>query len=290
MKKHLIAITSGLLLWAATAGQSEAAELRWVGCPESKRGVMDVLAAAYEKETGTKITLKALDVRQGILAVASGDADLGGSGRHKLPDDDRSVRLIPVAWDALVAVVNPANPVKSISLANLRAVLNGTITNWRELGGADAKIEVVVRKDPTSAVGLLGRELLFYSASHSFPDGATEVDSSDSLEERVAAQRYAIGLAATSAGKPNGVSMLNIEGASPTYRNVASGDYPLARPLYLILSKGASEQVRAFAKFATKPIGQKSLKQAGTVNIEDGGGLWTRYRHAMKQLRKQGNF
>ncbi len=290
MRKHLIAIAAGLLLWSAAPTQGEAAELRWVGCVESKRGFMDVLAAAYEEETGSKITLKALDVRQGILAVASGSADMGGSGRHKLPEDDRSVRLIPVAWDALVAVVHPTNPVKHISLENLRAVFNGTITNWRELGGADARIEVVVRQDPTSGVGVLGRELLFHNSSHSFPSGATQAKSSGSLEKRVATQRYAIALSATSAGKPSGVSMLSIDGTGPTYRNVASGNYPLARPLYLVVPKDASDQVKAFAKFAITSGGQESLKRAGTVNIAEGANLWKRYREAMSQLRKQGNF
>ncbi len=290
MKKHLIAIAAGLLLSAAATSRSEAAELRWVGCVESKRGFMDILAAAYEVATGSRITLKALDVRQGIRAVASGNADMGGSGRHKLPDDNRSVRLVPVGWDALVAITHPTNPVTSISLDDLRAVFNGTITNWREIGGADARIEVVVRQDPTSGVGLLGRELLLHNARHSFPAGATQMKSSGSLENRVAARRYAIALAATSAGKPGGVSMLSIDGKEPTYRNVASGRYPLARPLYLVVPKSASDQVRAFAKFATRSAGQDSLKRAGTVNIADGSGLWKRYHQAMSQLRKQGNF
>lgn len=290
MKKHLIAIAAGLLLWAAATSQSEAAELRWVGCAESKRGFMDTLAAAYEEETGSEIRLEALDVKQGILAIASGGADMGGSGRHKLPDDDRSVRLIPVAWDALVAVVHTTNPVKNISLNDLRAVFNGTVTNWRELGGADARIEVVVRQDPTSAVGLLGRELLFHNSHHGFPAGATQVESSGRLEKRVAEKHYAIALSATSAGKPGGVSMLSLDDTEPTYQNVAAGKYPLARPLYLIVPKSASDQVKAFAKFATKPAGQESLKRAGTINIADGAGLWTRYRQAMTQLRKKSDF
>lgn len=288
MKKYSIAIATGLLIWAAAMSQSEAAELRWVGCAESKRGFMDVLAAAYHEETGTKITLESLDVRQAILAVASGGADMGGSGRRKLHDDNRNVRLISVGWDALVAVVHPTNPVKNISLNDLRAVFNGTITNWRELGGADAKIEVVVRQDPTAAVDLLGRELLFQNSNHSFPASATKVESSGRLEARVAEQRYAIALAATSAGKPKGVSVLDLDGTRATYGNVASGNYPLARPLYLIVPKSASDQVKAFAKFATTAVGQGSLQRAGTVNTEDGGGLWKRYRQVMSQLRKSG--
>ena len=68
---------------------------------------------------------------------------------------------VPVAWDALAVIVNKTNPVQNISLDDLRRVYRGEIRNWSQLGGADAPVELLVRKGKISGVGRTTRKLLF---------------------------------------------------------------------------------------------------------------------------------
>jgi ABC-type phosphate transport system substrate-binding protein len=42
-----------------------------------------------------------------------------------------------IAWDAIVLIVNPSNPVNELALNEIRGIYNGTITRWSEVGGAD---------------------------------------------------------------------------------------------------------------------------------------------------------
>ena len=107
MKKTAAAALAPLIL-AAGLQIAEAAELRWVGCSISSNGFMETLATTYERKTGTTIVIDELGATRGIRDVAAGRADLGGSSRHKImADEERSARLIPVGWDALVVIVQP---------------------------------------------------------------------------------------------------------------------------------------------------------------------------------------
>lgn len=284
-----IAIALAALAMAPAMAMAETVELKWVGCRVSQQGFMESLAAAYASETGTTIVLEDGGATRGIRDVAAGVADLGGSSRHKvLHDDERNVKLIPIAWDALVAITHPDNPVKNITLEQLRAVFQGQINNWRDLGGPNAPIELVVRTETTSGVGLLARELLFQDAGHSFPESAKGLESTDALEARVEKNRRSIGFTGISSGRTRKVNILELDGQAATYENVAAGKYTLVRPLYLVVPRSPREEVTQFIRFATGPQGQAILKDAGTVNVKDGAKLWLPFRKALKAARKKG--
>ncbi|NOZ68853.1 MAG: hypothetical protein GXP46_06340 [Deferribacteres bacterium] len=109
-----------------------AAELTWTGCGITKKAFMAEIARLYEEKTGIKIRLSGGGATRGIRWVAAGLSDMGGSCRHRLIDSNGTVykeesntELIPVAWDALVVIVNRDNPVSNISLENLKKVYDG---------------------------------------------------------------------------------------------------------------------------------------------------------------------
>jgi len=287
--KRGIRITLAAAVLALALPTAEAAELKWVGCGISKLGFMEGLAAAYEAQTGNTIVIEGGGATRGIRDVAAGTADMGGSCRHKiLHDAERNVKLIPVGWDALVAITHPSNPVKSISLADLKAVFDGRIKNWRELGGPDAAIEVVVRKARTSGVGLMVRELLFQDANHRFPKGATRVTTTAPLEEHVERNRHAVGFTGISSARKRNVKILELDGQAPTYQNISAGKYALVRPLYLVVPRNPGAELADFIRFATGREGQTVIKQQGTVNVKDGARLWPQFRKALKAAEKKG--
>ena len=69
---------------------------------------------------------------------------------------------VVVAIDAIVPVVNPANPVAALTTAQLRDIYAGKITNWKEIGGQDGKI-VVISRDTSSGTFECWQELIMIS-------------------------------------------------------------------------------------------------------------------------------
>lgn len=284
-------LLAGALTLALAAQPAEAAKLKWVGCGISKKGFMAAMAKAYQAETGVEIVVEGGGATRGIRDTASGASDMGGSCRHKLLlDEERNARMIPIGWDAIVAITHPDNPVQQIALDDLKAIFEGRITNWRDLGGPSAPIELVVRKGKTSGVGLLVRELLFFDPQRDFPAGATRLKSSGPVEKHVEANPYAIAFTGISSGRKRDVNFLGIDGVDPSYGNIASGAYSLVRPLYLVIPKRPSEQVARFVRYATGPQGQEIVRQEGTVNLIDGAGLWPKFRQDALIARREGKF
>ncbi len=272
----------------ANEPQETARILRWVGCGVSKKAFMHELALAYKEKTGIKINLEGGGATRGIRDTATLNSDMGGSCRHILPvGAEENVILIQVAWDALVVIVNPGNPVGNIQLEQLKRVLAGNIKNWKELGGPDKKISLVIREQgpggKLSGVGVMTRELVFFDREMTYTDDSTAVKSTGPLETIVEKNSWAMGITGISSAVRRDVKVLHLNGVTPSYENITSGKYLLFRPLYLVLPKDPEKRKPAekFAAFALGDEGQKILKDHGTVNLEDGAVLWDEYMEKM---------
>jgi phosphate transport system substrate-binding protein len=267
-----VAVLASLFLLAATA---EAKEIKWVGCGITKRAFMKELATSYQKKTGTRIVLKGGGATKGIRAVAKGLADMGGSCRHTIDvADEKGVKLHQVAWDALVVVVNKDNPVENITVDQLKGVLTGKITDWKDLGGPPGPVNLYVRKGKISGVGLMVRELIFKNPDQEFSPKAKHMRSSGPLERAISRDTQGIGLSGiSSARKRKKLKMLKVDGFAPTKENIIAGKYPFYRPLYLVTKERASSDVEDFIQYALSEEGQKVISAQGTITLSEGKNL-----------------
>jgi len=272
MKSLITLLSIGLLLNMGQAIAAEPITLKWVGCGISKKAFMKELAVAYEKKTGVIIDIQGGGATRGIRDVAANNADMGGTCRHKIgsaAEESRAV-LEPVAWDALVVIVHPDNPVDNISFDQLRGVYLGKITNWKELGGNNAPIRLMARKGKISGVGRAMRKLVFANYNQEFK--ATEfVKSSGPLEKAVVADVNAIGVTGISSARKRKVKNLKLDGKEPSYENIRKGEYGLYRPLYLAMNRGGKlyKEVDKFIKYAHSREGREIIRANGTVPYLD---------------------
>ena len=259
--------------------------LTYIGCGVTKKAFMKEIAAAYKKETGIQILISGGGATRGIHFVSREKVDLGGACRHKLSSSAEQ-KAYPniVAWDALVAIVHPSNPINQLKTTELKDILTGKITNWKEVGGADTAIQVVSRVGKNSGVGRMARELIFASAEQEYTDRAKVYPSSGPLEKAIERNPYAIGISGISSARKRQVKQLSLDGASTDYHSISSGAYPLIRPLYLFTVGKPKGKVKHFIDFVKGPKGQKVIKDQGTVNLEDGKDLIKIYRSKMKYL------
>jgi len=269
----------------------QAKNVTWTGCGISKKAYVTELAKAFDKKYNIKVEVSGGGATKGIRNVATSKSDIGGSCRHLLNvDEEKGVTLHPVGWDALVAIVNKSNPVKNISLENLKSVFEGKITNWKELGGEDAPIVTVVRKGKISGVGRMVRELLFADPDKDFSDNAIVFKSSGPVEKSAEKEKNVIAMTGISSGRKRNVNFLSVDGHEPSYENIASGKYAFFRPLYLTAGKNTSAEGKKFIKFAKSKEGQAVIKAQETVTLKDGRNLWKPYKTKMKKARQEGNF
>jgi phosphate transport system substrate-binding protein len=57
--------------------------------------------------------------------------------------DTSTLKEVKIGESSVTFIVHPSNPVKSLSLPQLKGIFAGNITNWKEVGGADAAIVAV---------------------------------------------------------------------------------------------------------------------------------------------------
>lgn len=278
----LLVLSSPVAIAAPTTSAPSADVLHWAGCGITRKAFMEELATAYEQQSGVHIELEGGGATRGIRDTASRAISFGGSCRLPLGDpaglrpqaNEAGIRMVPVAWDALVVIVHPDNPVASISLPQLRDLLTGRITNWRELGGPDHAIELHVRSGRISGVGHTLRTLLFGDPGQDFTTTALIDKSTGPLEKAIESGPWAVGVTGVSSARKRQVKMLQLAGVEPTYANIKQGRYLLYRPLYLVaplptLGETRDPRVDDFIRFATGIDGARVLRAVGTVPYRD---------------------
>jgi phosphate transport system substrate-binding protein len=273
--------TVALLCALLSTSLSFASEpLIWAGCGITKKSFMAELASAYKAKYGTEIVLEGGGAAKGIRRVGDKSADIGGSCRPKLPGraDELSTQLNPVAWDALVVIVHPDNPVNNITIAQLRRMFEGKIHNWKELGGKDQPLELQVRRGKFSGVGRTLRELAFGDFDKDFVASAVH-KSSGPLEKAVVSNPNAVGVTGVSSARKRNVKILTLEGKEPSYDNIRSGEYLFYRPLYIAHNPSSPryDEVKRFIDFAHSREGRKIIRKQGVVP----------YLDALHLIRKQ---
>lgn len=277
MKKHTLFIVSIIFTFLssvlfAAENSTKGKSLIWAGCGITKKAFMTELAKAYEEKTGIKVVLNGGGATKGIRKAAAGRIDIGGACRVSLPGHplERSAHQIPVAWDALVVIVNKNNPVNNISLQQLRKVYLGKITNWKQLGGNNQAIELYTRKSKMSGVGRTLRELVFADYDQVFKNVKYNVKSSGPLEKGIVKNIRGIGTTGISSARKRDVKILRLNGIKPDYDNIKNGSYLIYRPLYLVRRIGAKNpMVSDFIKFALSNKGKEVIRKAGTVPYAD---------------------
>ena len=265
--KYLLVLILGMFFVNVQTVSAAEEALQWAGCGITKKAFMKELAKAYTKKTGIKVKLSGGGATKGIRNAAKGAIHIGGACRVSLErhPEERDAFQIPVAWDALVAFVNKKNPVDSISFRQLRQVYLGEITNWKQLGGKDAAIELYVRRGKMSGVGRTLRELVFANYDQKFK-ATYVVKSSGPVEKGVVKNINGFGVSGISSAKKRKLKLLKLDGKAPTYENIKNGSYALYRPLYLVIKRGnKTPLVRDFIKYAVSAEGQAIINAQGTV-------------------------
>ena len=156
--------------------------------------------------------------------------------------------------------VNASHSVSNLTKEQVRAIFAGEIKDWSQVGGTPGEIKVFVR-EPTAATRQIFDEYIFGGKANYRVD-YTPVDSADSTTKALYSFKDAVSmLTITDATlKDTTIKLLSLDGVAPSTANLASGSYPMRRPLYVVynLTK-AKPAIIALIDFTKSPEGQKIL-------------------------------
>lgn len=213
----------------------------------------DLAEAFMRRNSGAKVMVAGGGTGAGIKAAQDGAADVGSASRELKPEEKGTLKEILIARDGIVIAVNPRNSVQGLTVEQLRKIFAGKITNWKDVGGENASINVFTREEGSGTRGafeeiVMGKERISNKAVVQNAPGAL----------RVAAARDRYAISYISLGNLNEtVKGLAVDGVMPSEETIRNGTYKLARP-FLYLTRGEPRGlVKTYLEFVLSPDGQK---------------------------------
>ena len=234
----------------------------------SMEKLANALSEAFmEKYPDVTVTAEFVGSGAGVEAVTNGTADIGNSSRS-LKDEEKAAGVVEnvVAIDGIAVCVDPANEVADLTKEQLTNIYNGTVTNWKEVGGADEPIIVIGREAGSGTRGAF-EELVDLKDACKY---ANELDSTGAVIAKVASTPGAIGYASLDA-LDDSVKALSLEGVEATAENIKAGNYFLSRPFVMATKGEISEQndlVQAWFDFVLGDEGQQVASEVGLITVK----------------------
>jgi phosphate transport system substrate-binding protein len=113
----------------------------------SMEKVIGALGEAFQNDnSNVKVTYNPTGSGSGITAVKEGRCDIGLSSRSLTADEKATLTETKVCLDGIAIIVNSANTVKDLTLDQITRIYDGTIKNWKDVGGSDAQIVLIGRE------------------------------------------------------------------------------------------------------------------------------------------------
>lgn len=223
------------------------------------------------KNPAVNITVSESGSGNGAKSLINAACDVATMSRpmkssEKKSAQDAGVLVIEniVAMDGIAMIVHPSNPVKNLSLAQIRDLYTGKIKNWKELGGPDKPI-VVISRDTNSGTYETFETMVMNKEKMA---GMVEyVGSNGAIRQRVISTENAVGYVGMAFLE--GVKALDVEGVAASAETVLDKTYSIARPLYMY-SNGRPKDGSHLANFlglAGSADGKKLIEEAGFVPL-----------------------
>jgi phosphate transport system substrate-binding protein len=241
----------------------------------------DLIASLPGAKTRSAVEIFAHGSATAFKDLLAGTTDIGMASRRVKPEEAQQLTAVDgdltaaasenvLGLDGVAVIVNPGNPLQSLSIEQIAQAFAGTATDWSQLGGTAGPIHIYSRDDKSGTYDTFDNLVLKANNLKLLAD-AKRFESSSDLSDAVAADPAGIGfiglpyvrrakLIAVAAQK-GGLAIF------PTALTVGTEDYPLARRLYLYLPANSKNTDAAdFVEFALSEAGQEVVNTIGFIS------------------------
>jgi phosphate transport system substrate-binding protein len=206
----------------------------------------------------------------GSTSICQSSRAMNASEQSKLKDRYFTTGVeVPVAKDGVTFYLNESNPISKFSLEQIRLIYTGQVTNWKQIGGPDAKI-VAYGRENSSGTYVFVKDNVLKGAD--FAPGTQTLPGTAALVNAVAKDKYGVGYGGV--GYAKGVKQAKIQkdagsqAYEPTEDNVNSGLYPLSRDLFWYLRERPSGETKKLLDWVLSPAGQEIVKKVGYFPVK----------------------
>ena len=208
----------------------------------------------------------------GIAALINGTTDICQASRTMRPDEKLKLRdryqsmgvEIPVARDGVTIDVHGTNSVPTLTIAQVRDIYMGRITNWKQVGGKDATILLYGRENSSGTYGFF-KELVL--GNRDFSDRLQALPGTSAVVNAVSKDPNGIGYGGAAYAKGvREVPLKKDDGSpavEPSLATVADGSYPLSRYLFFYTRQKPAGDAKKFVDWVLSPEGQKIAGAVG---------------------------
>ncbi|WP_070001051.1 phosphate ABC transporter substrate-binding protein [Cellulosilyticum sp. I15G10I2] len=224
---------------------------------------MEQLAAKYKELGNTdNVEIQGVGSSAGIKAAIDGTADIGMSSRELKEEEKAGIVETVIAYDGIAVVVHPSNGVSDLTKAQVKDIFEGTITNWKEVGGNDQDIVVVVREAGSGTRGAFEEilKLIDENKASTVVETAVVAEGTGAVMASVATKEAAIGFV-SEGFLDDTVKPVSVDGVEPTVENIKASKYTISRPLILITKPDVKKEAQAVIDFILGNEGQKVMAE-----------------------------
>jgi phosphate transport system substrate-binding protein len=211
----------------------------------------------------------------GIAALIDGHVEIASASREMTEEELEAAKAngvnpveTTIAYDGISVIVNPKNSVSELTFDQLRGIYNGSISNWKEVGGVDSKI-VVISRDSSS--GTYTDFQKYVMVGENYRSDAFIQPVTEGVVTEVSQNANAIGYIGF-AYLGSSVKALNLDNGNgsvaPTAESILNGKYPLSRSLYFYTNGEPSGLTREFIDFVLSETGQNLVTEVGYFPIK----------------------
>jgi phosphate transport system substrate-binding protein len=236
----------------------------------SVQPVMEKIIERYKKShPGVRINVEGGGSSAGVMATLTKTAQIGMCSRELKKQDEKERQLTAhqIAWDAILIIVHPVNPVKALTIAQLRGIFSGTIRSWKEVGGPDRPIHLIVREEGSGTRSAFDELIMKEGKTeHEVDAYALVQDSMGGIREVVKGDPQAIGFISMG-GKSSDVKPVAVDGVVPTFEAVRTKTYGVTRPFFLLTIGAPEGLAKEILAYVVSSATTEIMHEEGLVSV-----------------------
>ena len=180
----------------------------------------------------------------------------------------------PLALDAFVFLLNKENPIKSLTIAQIRDIYSGVITNWRQVGGANAKITPYQRTRNSGSQELMRTLVMKERKMIHAPElltGTLMYSPFLAIGDDVHGIGYSVYYYGEYMAPLSPVKSCAVNQVLPNSENIRSRKYPLVTEVYVVVRRDLppSHSALKLRDWLLTRAGQSVVGESGYVPILD---------------------
>lgn len=230
--------------------------------------LMGKLAESYEsKNSNISIEINEVGSSAGIKDAINGVSDIGMSSRELKSEEASLLKATTIAYDGIAIITNKNNPIKNITIDEIKDIYTGKITNWNQIQDGEDSPIVVVSREEGSGTREAFQEIVGYK-SEELISNAMIANATGAVKQMIIGNKNAVGFVSFEY-LDDEVNVVKVENVEPKAELVQSGEYKISRPFLVVNKEGSlSEEGQKFIDFILSEEGQTMVKNNKAIPVK----------------------